>query len=64
MCPAVPVYLDAPLWSAGWGQGQLAAEMMALCMQLDATIVTHQTTSEWQVQPLSLLHGVVVTLLL
>ena len=53
VCLAVPVYLDAPLWGAGWGRGQLASEMMALCMQLDATIVSHHTASDLEVQPLS-----------
>lgn len=44
--PSVPVYLDEPLWREGWGRGQLPVEMLALCLQLDATIVTEsaQTT--------------------
>lgn len=40
----VPVYLDAPLWGVRWGRGQLAAEMMALCLELDATIMTSWKT--------------------
>jgi predicted transcriptional regulator len=41
----VPVYLDQPLWGEGRGRG-LTTNMMSLCLQLDAAIVTSYLQDE------------------
>ena len=37
---SVPVFLDEPLWGEGRGCGLLTSNMLALCLQLDAVVMT------------------------